>query len=137
MSKFSTHLSLGQKAFGVQSRNYDGDYYVTPLTVGQIRVTETAPSSRGAYDTDPLFLEQYMCVETGVGSGTVWQYGKNIFASETDAEAGVVFYQQRAYKQRAERDARVAEQRAQAEERDRRELARLKEKYGDAVTGGV
>lgn len=135
MSKFSTHLSLGQIAYGVTSVSYRPDFTVTTLTVGQIRVTETLPSCRPGYDTDPLFKEEYMCVETGVGSGQVWTYGKNIFATYDDAQAGVIAHQQRAYKQRAEYDARQAKQRASDEARERDQLRRLAEKYGAVLTG--
>jgi hypothetical protein len=132
MSKFTTHLSLGQTAYGVESVTCRPDYRVKPLTVGQIRVTETSPKCRSGWDNDPLFKEEYMCVETGVGSGQIWTYGENIFATEADAQAGVVAHNQRAYKQRAEHDARMSEQRAIEEERDRREFARLKAKLEGA-----
>ena len=137
MSAFTTHLSLGQTAYGVEAASYRPDYRVVTLTVGQIRVTETSPKCRPGHDTDPLFKEEYMCVESGVGSGRIWQYGLNIFATEADAQAGVVAHEQRAHKQRAEHDARQAEQRKQQEERDRRELARLAARYGvEAITAG-
>jgi hypothetical protein len=129
MTAFTTHLSLGQKAFAVRGSL---DFWVETITVGQIRVTETAPSLRAEVDRDPLFLEQYMCIETGVGSGTLWEYGKNIFSTEADAQAAVKVHQQRAYKQRAERDAFQAQERARKEERERAEFARLAQKFGAA-----
>lgn len=133
MSAFTTHLSLGQKAFVVQRHTFV-DCRVATMTVGQIRVTETDPRHRGDIQGDePLFLEQYMCLETGVGSGTLWEYGKNIFATEADAQAGVVIHHQRAYKERELRDARVAEQAVRDAERDRQELARLQKKLGAAA----
>ena len=132
MSAFTTHLSLGQRAYAVQACTHRPDYCVVRLTVGQIRVTETAPSERPNYDSDPLFKEEYMCIETGVGSGTLWQYGKNIFATEADAKAGVVAHEQRAHKQRAEHDARQEIERARTEAAERAEMLRLAEKYGIA-----
>lgn len=137
MSAFTTHLSLGQTAYGVEAKSYRPDYHVVTLTVGQIRVTETSPKCRPSYDTDPLFKEEYMCVETGVGSGTIWQYGRNIFATKDDAQAAVVTHEQRAHKQRAAHDAQKAKERARMEAREREELLRLADKYGIAVTAGA
>lgn len=131
MARFSTHLSLGQTAYGVQHSSAV-DFYVGTLTVGQIRVTETDPRQR-IWDTTPLFKEEYMCVETGVGSGTIWTYGKNIFATKEDAEAGVRAYEQAAHKERAERDALQEQNRIRREELDRLELSRLRAKYGEAA----
>jgi hypothetical protein len=133
MSAFTTHLSLGQTAYGVEACSYRPNYRVVPLTVGQIRVTETAPKARTYDDSDPLFKEEYMCIETGVGSGRIWQYGKNIFSTEADAQFGVVAHEQRAHKQRAEHDAREAEARKHREAQERAELQRLSEKYGNGI----
>jgi hypothetical protein len=132
MAAFTTHLSLGQVAYGVQSTSYRPDFRVVRMTVGQIRVTETLPSARPGYDSDPLFKEEYMCVETGVGSGNIWQYGKNIFATEADAKAAVIVHEQRAYEQRKAHDEREAERRAQVEASERAQMLRLAEKYGIA-----
>lgn len=132
MGTFTTKLKLGGKAFGVSGGL---DPAVMPLTVGQIRVVETLPRYR-FYCEDPCYLEEYMCIETGVGSGTVWTYGKNIFATEEEANAGVVIHRQRAHKERAERDAQKAKQEAWQRDQELRTLARLREKYGasaDAV----
>jgi hypothetical protein len=77
-----------------------------------------------------------MCVETGVGGGTVWTYGKNIFATEAEAQTGVIAHQQAAYKQRAERDAYRAQQAEQQRQKDLRTLDRLKQQY-EAASGLV
>lgn len=131
MAAFTTHLSLGQVAYAVQGNGLD--FFVGRVTVGQIRVTETAPKLRASWDDSPLFKEEYMCVETGVSSGSIWTFGKNIFATEADAMAGVRAYEQAAHKERAERDAYQEKQRIQREEEERRQLARLQEKYGAAT----
>lgn len=46
-----------------------------PITIGQVRVSV-------GYDDD----ERYMCAETGLGSGTLWE-AKNLFTSEREAIA--------------------------------------------------
>lgn len=128
MGTFTTKLKLGGQAFGVSGGL---DPTIQRLTVGQIRVIETLPTSRFFAD-DVCYKEEYMCVETGVGGGTVWTYGKNIFATEAEAQAGVIAHQQASYKQRAERDARRAESEEHQRQRDLRELDRLKKQYETA-----
>lgn len=132
MGTFTTKLKLGGTAFGV----YGGlDPSIQRLTVGQIRVTETLPGAR-FFSEEPCYKEEYMCVETGVGSGTIWTYGKSIFATEAEAHAGVIAHQQAAYKQRAERDA-LREQEAERQRlSDLRTLERLKKQY-EAAGGFV
>ena len=107
LSKFTTHLSLGQKAFGVEGTLLRPDFHVRTLTVGQIRVQVTSPKTRDWSD-DPLFKEEYMCNETGVGSGQIWRYGKDIFSSEADAQAALIVLEQKSHKQRAQLGCMVA-----------------------------
>lgn len=130
MGKFTTKLELGATAFGVEGGL---DPRVIRLTVGQVRIYETHPRFR-LYDDDVCYKEEYMCVETGVGSGTLWTYGKNIFATEADAQQGVTEHQQAAYKERAQRDANRAEQEARQRDADLATLQRLQAKYGQAAT---
>ena len=128
MGTFTTKLKLGGEAFGVIGGL---DPTIKRLTVGQIRVTETLPSA-WRFTEDPCYKEEYMCVETGVGSGTIWTYGKNIFATEAEAQIGVIAHQQAAYKQRAERDARQAQEAERKRLDDLRTLERLKKQYETA-----
>ena len=132
MGTFTTKLKLGGPAFGVSGGL---DPSIQRLTVGQIRVTETLPTGRYFAD-DPCYKEEYMCVETGVGSGTIWTYGKNIFATEEEAQGGVIAHQHAAYKQRAERDAMRAKEEARQRAEDLRTLERLKKRY-EAESGVV
>lgn len=125
MGAFTTKLKLGGAAFGVSGGL---DPAIQRLTVGQIRVTETLPSAR-FFEHEVCYKEEYMCIETGVGSGAVWCYGYNIFATEAEAQAGVIAHQQAAYKQRAERDAQRAESAERQRLSDLRALERLKQKY--------
>ena len=126
MGTFTTKLELGEVAFGVQGHL---DPCVVRLTVGQVRIEQTHPKGR-LYDTDGCYKEVYMCFETGVGSGALWTYGKDIFATEAAAQRGVIEHQQAAYKEQALRD----EQRAKDVERQRAAdlatLQRLQAQYG-------
>jgi hypothetical protein len=131
MGTFTTKLKLGGEAFGVSGGL---DPTIQRLTVGQIRVIETLPSSR-FFEHDVCYKEEYMCVETGVGGGTVWTYGNNIFATEAEAQTGVIAHQQAAYKQRAERDAYSAQEAERQRLSDLRTLDRLKQQYEAA--GGL
>lgn len=125
MGTFTTKLKLGGEAFGVTGGL---DPTVQRLTVGRVCVTETLPGAR-FFIEEPYYKEEYMCVETGVGSGTVWTYGKNIFATEADAQAGVIAHQQMVHKQRAERDTFRAQEAERQRSSDLRTLARLKQQY--------
>lgn len=125
MGTFTTKLKLGSLAFGVSGGL---DPSIRRLTVGQVRVIETLPHCR-SWEDEGCYKEEYMCEETGVGSGTVWTYGKDIFATEADAQLGVIAHRQAAYRQRAERDAYQAEQAARTREADLLRLKRLKEMY--------
>lgn len=77
----------------IYSPNYQG-----PLTVGQVRVCLT--DSKGIndgyvecinvafdnYKPQQSYTEEYMCEETGIGSGTVYTWGKSAFLTETEAQ---------------------------------------------------
>lgn len=125
MGTFTTKLKLGGEAFGVSGGL---DPTIHPMTVGQIRVIERLPGC-GFFSEEPCYTEEYMCVETGVGSGTIWTYGKNIFATESEAQRGVIAHQQAAYKQRAERDAYLAQEAERQRMNDLLTLERLKQQY--------
>ena len=128
MGTFTTKLKLGGRAFVVRGWL---DPYIEALTVGQIQVIETLPSVK-RFSSEPCYKEEYMCIETGVGSGNVWEYGKNIFATESEAQAGVIAHQQAAYKQRVARDAADRERLERRRQEDLEIFARLKSKYETA-----
>lgn len=85
-----TKVSCGDKIY---SPHYKG-----PLTVGQIRVILT--DSKGIndgyverinvafdnYKPQQSYTEEYMCEETGIGSGTVYTFGKSAFLTEAEAK---------------------------------------------------
>ena len=95
---FTSHFGPGDKAwiFG------DGPEQVT---IGQIRLTLT--SSKGIpgetmfsnYKPQKGFVEEYMCVETGIGSGSIYTYGRSIFTTKQeclDANASRIKQMQKA-----------------------------------------
>ena len=129
MGTFTTKLKLGGKAFVVHG---GWDPYIEEMTVGQIRIIETLPSAR-FFREDPCYLEEYMCIETGVGSGNVWKYGYNIFATMKEAEAGVIAHQQAAWFERARRAKVKAEQAEAYRQMELAKLADLKRKYEGEV----
>lgn len=132
MGTFNTNLKLGQQAFGVTGGL---DPEIVPLTVGQLRITQTHPAYKPRWDDAPCYHEECMCVETGIGSGTIWQFNKNIFATEADAKVGVIIHRQRAHAARAAREAQERERDAQQRERDLATLRRLQAQYGkDSAT---
>lgn len=128
MAAFTTKLSLGTKAYVVRG-GYDLDPYIEPMTVGQIRVIETHPKHLHNTHQEAVFVEEYMCVETGIGSGSIWRYGYNIFATEAEAQGGLIAARQRLYKQRAERDAERAKAAEERERSERAQFERLKARF--------
>jgi hypothetical protein len=74
-----------------------------------------------------------MCIETGVGSGSIWTYGKDIFATEEAAQQGVIKFQQDAYKERDKRDAYAKEKADKKRIEELEMLERLKNKYAAEV----
>lgn len=90
--KFETRFNCGDKAWVFGERRPE------QLTVGQIRIeyTKSAGLNGGvvepgcgiAFDNykpkEETYEEVYMCVETGIGSGTLWRLGQTIFATEAE-----------------------------------------------------
>ena len=124
MGTFTTKIHLGGKAFITEGNL---DFSTREVIVGQVRIIETSPQYR-SYPA-PCYVEEYMCVHSGIGSGTVYTYGKNIFATEEEAKAGAIKLEQKAYKQRAERDAYLAEQGELIRKQELAQLNSLKAKY--------
>ena len=119
--EIKTTLSCGDKAFGVC-----GDYgsTISELTVGRVQVTVT--DSEGVegsefhnYMAQKDYEETVMCVETGVGSGTLWTVGKNIFKSLDEAKEG----QEKIFAANAKA---IAEQKERTERLKKEEIERYK-----------
>lgn len=82
--KIETMFSAGDMAWCVTERG------VEHLTIGQVRVEVTESPGTGDtifdnYKPQSGYKEQYMCVETGIGSGNVYTLGETIFGTEKEA----------------------------------------------------
>ena len=90
--KIETRFSNGDTVYGIQ-KEYPTDSWLVigPLTIGQVRVKVTDSPGIKCEDTFGNFMEQhgteeqYMCVETGIGSGTI-HYGERLFSSKAEAK---------------------------------------------------
>lgn len=87
--KIETEFSCGDKGFV-----WDGDGGVRLLTVGEVRVivTDTPGIEQDGiqfdnYKAASAYKEEYMCVETGIGSGSLYTLGVHIFREESDCIA--------------------------------------------------
>lgn len=113
----TTNLSCGDTAWVFT------DNGPQTVTVGQVRIEYTSSkgidgSMFGNYQAQKGFKEQYMCVETGIGSGTVWEFGKSIFLDEAACiEAN---------------EQRIVELKRHAEEERLREIVMAQRKRDDA-----
>lgn len=87
--KFETALSCGDTAWIYYGRYYTG---VQQATVGQIRIEYTdyiVCDNSTDYEHEPReeYKEVYMCLETGIGSGSLLTYGETIFKTKEECEA--------------------------------------------------
>ena len=86
--KIESRFSPGDKAWVFNGR--DG---ACQMTVGQVHVVVTdSPGiddhrEYANYSAQESRAEEYMCVETGIGSGQVYRLDKQIFATETECVA--------------------------------------------------
>lgn len=83
------------------------------LTVGQVRATVTDSPGMDLGDGIPwdnykaqqARTEEYMCIETGIGSGSVYTLGEHAFASLEECRARIVEVNERL--EREERDRQI------------------------------
>ena len=86
-----TKFCNGDKAWTIQ-RNGVGVFYPFCGTIGQIRVEITDSPGRDGeeifdnYKPQKERVEQYMLVETGIGSGSVYTLGSHIFETKAECE---------------------------------------------------
>jgi hypothetical protein len=84
--KFETAFNIGDKGWVM----YNDWKHPQQVTVGQIRIEHTDSKGDSSYSFGDNYkpqkkhLEQYMCEETGIGSGTVYTLGKTIFATKEE-----------------------------------------------------
>lgn len=126
--KIETVFSCGDKGF-VVTGHFGSE--IQELTVGQVRVEVTSsPGLDGMnqytnYAACEGYKEQVMCIETGVGSGSVWTAGENIFKTREDAVEGQKKIRETYSKAIADQEAYKARRKAEDIARYKRELARL------------
>jgi hypothetical protein len=100
------------------------------LTIGQVRVEITDSPGTGDgmfsnYGPQKSHVEQYMCVETGIGSGSVYTLGVHIFETEDECiKANAEWIAQREAENLAAR-ARERQRLLNREEDLREELSRI------------
>ena len=87
--RLASCFDIGQKVWVI----CDGGRNVKELTVGKVTVEYVdSPGREGETTFDNYmpqkgYKETYMCVETGIGSGSVFELGRNIFSTEKAAWA--------------------------------------------------
>ena len=89
--KIETKFSNGDIVYGIQKKYHTDNWHVIgPLTIGQVRVEVT--DSNGIegevtfsnYMAQKKTTEEYMCVETGIDSGTLHP-AEQLFFSKPEA----------------------------------------------------
>ena len=84
--KFESKFNIGDKVFPA----YGSDIILYPITIGKIKVEHTdSPGREGEelfdnYKRQNDYKEEYMCVETGIGSGSVYN-GERLFKNREGA----------------------------------------------------
>lgn len=87
--KIETRFSNGDKIWVCWPGKENGP---SELTVGKVQVTVTESPGRDGeeifdnYKPQSSYEECYMCVETGIGSGSVYTLGVHAFATKEEAE---------------------------------------------------
>lgn len=71
---------------------------IAKLTVGKVIIEDTnSPGipDEGIFDNykpQTKYKEQYMCIETGIGTGSCYTYGESIFKTREECEKAVIRY---------------------------------------------
>ena len=95
--RYNSKLSNGDKAF-VITFSCNGVPMIANLTVGKVIIEDTNSTGRPGeeffdnYKPQNHYVEHYMCVETGIGSGSIYEYGKHIFNNVNDCEEAILAY---------------------------------------------
>jgi hypothetical protein len=94
--KLYSKFSPGDKVWCIKGGNK-----AVELTVGQvnIKVTDSPGTSKETIFDNyrPLSgrVESYMCVETGIHSGSVYVLGRNIFATKNEVENAILTFKKK------------------------------------------
>ncbi len=86
---FRSQFNIGDKVFVPIKKQ------PTLVTIGRITIEHTDSKGRNGeelfdnYKPQKGYKETYMCDETGIGSGSCWVAGKNIFATKEECEYAI------------------------------------------------
>ena len=125
--QFSSTFATGDKGWC-----FDMDRGPVLRTIGRISIEYTHSPGTGDNMFDnykakgPELVETYMCVETGIGSGSVYTLGEHIFATEEECKARYAEVLAKQERERQERRDRQREDRIRRLRDLRREIASLK-----------
>jgi len=103
--KYTSQFDNGSKVWCI----VDGERFLE-LTVGRVVIKSTAsPGIDDEHTFDNYkpqydYSEEYMCVETGIGTGAVFTAGKNIFATAEQAQQTLHAMQEEAEQEEAEQE---------------------------------
>ena len=95
--KYESNLSNGDKAFAI-TFSCSKMPKIVELTVGKVIIEHTDSPGRpdeeifDNYKPQHKYVETYMCVETGIGSGTLYTYGKHIFKTREECKEAIINY---------------------------------------------
>jgi hypothetical protein len=93
--QINTTFSPGDKAWVTQYRHFTQDEIPREITVSLVRAEVVdSPGREGEelfdnYMPKKKYTEEYMAVETGIGSGLLYTLGENIFATREECEAAI------------------------------------------------
>jgi len=88
--ELTTTFNIGDIVWFGHTDNRGNPKAEGPLTIGQVGATLTDSPGIGDtifdnYSAQKKYEERYMCIETGIGSGSVYNE-KNLFKNATQAE---------------------------------------------------
>ena len=92
--QFTSQLSNYDKAF-VITFTCNNMPVITELTVGKVIIEDTNSPGRSGeeifdnYKAQRHYSEHYQCVETGIGTGSLYKYGDNIFKTKEECDKAV------------------------------------------------
>jgi len=95
MTQYISKLSNGDKAFAI-TFTCNRQPMLKELTIGRVTIEDTnSPGIPGEqvfdnYKPQLKYTECYMCIETGIGSGTVYEYGRHIFKSRKECADAIL-----------------------------------------------
>ena len=94
---YSSNLSNGDQAFVVMF-TCSKIPAVAKLTVGKVIIEDTNSPGRpneeifDNYKPQLKYKESYQCVETGIGTGSLYTYGESIFKTREECEQAIIKY---------------------------------------------